>query len=82
MAWQKAAGISPAAGYFGPKSRAIYGQGNNGTGVGNTTGPITGNGLKVSLSATSPMNSALVQGQGIGDLADFVFSTRHRLRSW
>jgi len=45
MAWQKAAGISPAAGYFGPKSRAIYGQGNNGTGVGKHNGPITGNGL-------------------------------------
>src|SRR5205814_957239 len=32
------------------------------------------NGLKVMLSPTSPNGSVLVQGQGIGKLADFTFS--------
>ena len=80
IAWQKAVGIKPASGYFGPISRAHWNLG-GGTTTGTTTGttgttttPVTGNGLKVSLSPTSPNGSVLVQGQGIGDLGDFVFS--------
>ena len=76
IAWQKSAGVSPAAGYFGSVSRAHWNLG--GTTTGGTTGGtgtvVTGNGLKVALSATSPNGSVLVQGQGIGDLGDFVFS--------
>lgn len=78
-AWQTAKGITPAAGYFGPKSRASF------TGVSGTTGGTTGttggtvsagtgNGLKVMLATDSPNNIALVQGQAIGSLAKFTFS--------
>lgn len=70
IAWQKAAGVSPAAGYFGPKSRAAFCGGST-TGP----GPITsGSGLMIALSPTSPNGTVLVQGQGIGDLGDFVFT--------
>lgn len=78
MAWQKAKGISPAAGYFGAKSRAAFGGMSTGTGTGTQTGPVisvgTGTGLKVMLSPTSPNGTVLVQGQAIGDLADFAFA--------
>ncbi len=78
IAWQKAVGVSPASGYFGPISRAHWNLG-GGSSTGSTGGStggttVTGNGLKVSLSPTSPNGSVLVQGQGIGDLGDFVFS--------
>ncbi|MFZ2167623.1 MAG: peptidoglycan-binding domain-containing protein [Minisyncoccia bacterium] len=75
VAWQKATGVTPAAGYFGPKSRAAF--------CGSTTTPttpttpgttVTGNGLKVMLSPTSPNGTVLVQNQAVGNLGDFVFS--------
>ena len=72
IAWQKAAGITPAAGYFGAISRAKWG-GSSTPAPGPGT-PVTGNGLKVMLSATSPNGTVLVQGQGIGDLGDYTFS--------
>jgi hypothetical protein len=74
-AWQKAAGVTPTAGYFGAKSRAAFTLG--GSSTGGSTGGVsagTGNGLKVMVSASSPNGSVLVQGQGIGDLGDFTFS--------
>ena len=71
--WQAANGVSPAAGYWGPISRA---KANSmcvpGTGVPGT--PVTGNGLKVMLAAGSPNNVSLVAGQAIGELARFTFS--------
>ncbi|HVW82828.1 MAG TPA: peptidoglycan-binding domain-containing protein [Candidatus Paceibacterota bacterium] len=75
-AWQKANGISPAAGYFGPISQSHWNLGGGTTTGGGSTGggTVTGNGLKVMLSPTSPNGTVLVQGQGIGDLGDFVFS--------
>ena len=79
IAWQKAKGITPAAGYFGPKSRAAFDLScsetttTTPTTTGTTTA-ATGTGLKVSLSPTSPNGSVLVAGQGIGDLGDFVFT--------
>ncbi|OYV26774.1 MAG: hypothetical protein B7W98_02955, partial [Parcubacteria group bacterium 20-58-5] len=79
-AWQKAVGITPAAGYFGAISRAHWNLGGSSsttTTTGSTGGTVpvgSGNGLKVSLSPTSPSGSVLVQGQGIGDLADFTFA--------
>ena len=70
--WQAAAGISPAAGYWGPISRAKA----NTMCVPGTPGvpgtPVSGNGLKVMLAAGSPVNVALVQGQAIGELARFT----------
>ncbi len=70
-AWQTAKGVSPAAGYFGAISRAAFG----GTVVVNPGTPApAGNGLGIKLSATSPNGTVLVQGQGIGNLADYVFS--------
>lgn len=77
IAWQKAVGVAPAYGYFGPISRAHWnlGGGSSSTTTTTTGGTtVTGTGLKVSLSPTSPNGSVLVQGQGIGDLADFVFT--------
>src|SRR5262249_40945020 len=76
-AWQAKAGISPAAGYVGPKSRSVLCAGSTNPGNGNGTGTGqggSGTGLKVMLSPTSPNGTVLVQGQGIGDLADFTFS--------
>jgi hypothetical protein len=75
-AWQKAVGVTPAAGYFGPISQAHWNLGGGTTTGGGSTGggTVTGNGLKVMLSPTSPNGTVLVQGQGIGDLGDFVFS--------
>jgi hypothetical protein len=75
VAWQKAAGVSPAAGYFGAKSRAAFGGTSSGS-TGSTGGVSagTGTGLKVMVSPTSPNGTVLVQGQGIGDLADFTFA--------
>jgi len=74
IAWQKAKGISPAAGYFGAKSRATF-CGTPSTGTGTGTVPVgTGTGLKVMLSPTSPNGTVLVQKQAIGDLADFTFA--------
>jgi hypothetical protein len=79
-AWQKAVGVSPAAGYFGAISRAHWNLGGSSTTTTTTTtgtgtvGIGSGNGLEVALSPTSPSGTVLVQGQGIGDLADFVFS--------
>ncbi|MGH7175715.1 MAG: peptidoglycan-binding domain-containing protein, partial [Minisyncoccia bacterium] len=75
-AWQKAVGVSPAVGYFGAISQAHWNLGGSSgsTGTGGTVTVGSGNGLKVSLSPTSPNGTVLVQGQGIGDLGDFVFA--------
>ncbi len=73
VAWQKAKGLTPAAGYFGAKSRAAWG-GTSSTGSTGGVSAGTGTGLKVSLSPTSPNGTVLVQNQGIGDLGDFVFA--------
>ncbi len=74
IAWQTAKGVTPAAGYFGAKSRAAFGGGTVATTPGTPAAPLTGNGLKVSLAADSPNNIALVQGQAIGSLAKFTFA--------
>lgn len=74
IAWQKAAGVSPAAGYFGAKSRAAFNLGGSTGSTGGTTTPVTGNGLKVSLASDSPNGVALVQGQAAGELAKFTFA--------
>jgi hypothetical protein len=87
-AWQKAVGVSPTAGYFGAISRAHWNLGGGSSSSTSTTTTTTttttngngtvaigsGNGLKVYLSPTSPNGSVLVEGQGIGDLGDFVFA--------
>lgn len=78
-AWQVSAGVTPAAGYFGPKSRAAFGGGvsTGGTTTTTTGGTVTagtGNGLKVMLAADSPNNVALVAGQAIGAIAKFTFA--------
>lgn len=77
--WQAANGVTPAAGYFGAISRAKYtavaGTTTPGTGTGTGTGTVpTGTAFRVALASDSPSNTALVQGQGIGELAKFTFS--------
>ena len=77
-AWQAANGVTPAVGYFGSISRAKYTAvagtvtpGTPGTGTGTVP---TGTAFRVALASDSPANTALVQGQGIGELAKFTFS--------
>jgi hypothetical protein len=73
--WQASVGITPAAGYWGPITRAkANSMCTPGTGTGTGGTPVTGNGLKVMLAAGSPNNVALVQGQGIAELARYTFS--------
>ena len=72
--YQLAKGIAPAAGYFGPKTRGIFSAGSS---MGGTTGTvISGSDLSVSLSATSPLASALIAGQSAADLAEFTFANK------
>ena len=77
-AWQKAVGVSPTAGYFGAKSRAVFGGVSSSTttttSTTSTTTPVIGGVVKVGLSASSPNNSVLVVGQGIGILGQFTFT--------
>lgn len=76
--YQLAQGITPPAGYFGPKTRGIVNaSGSTGT-VTTTTGGvvISGTDLAVSLAATSPMASALIAGQSAANLAEFTFTNR------
>jgi len=60
VAWQKAAGVSPASGFFGPLSRAALAASasNTGTGTGTGTGTNvvvpTGSGLSVTLASSNP----------------------------
>lgn len=71
VAWQKAANVTPSVGYFGSKSRAAFGLSG---GSSNPSTPITGNGLKVMVAATSPNGTALVQAQAAANLGEFTFS--------
>ncbi len=54
-AWQTAAGITPAAGYFGPKSRAAFPCSSTGP----TTGPTAPAGTGLSVSAGTAITNAL-----------------------
>jgi hypothetical protein len=73
--FQIAKGITPAAGYFGPRTMAAIAamggtpSSNNG---GGTVVVPTGSEVMVSLSSDTPANVALVSGQAIGDLAHFT----------
>ncbi len=74
--WQGMNGVSPAAGYWGPLTRAKAASvcSTSVPGVPGVPGvPVTGNGLKVMLASDSPSNQSLVQGQAIGELAKFTF---------
>ncbi|HVO29028.1 MAG TPA: peptidoglycan-binding protein, partial [Candidatus Paceibacterota bacterium] len=70
-AWQAANGITPSAGYFGPKSRAFYAStcvstGTTGTGTTGTTGTgttgvaVPSTGLSVSLASDNPTAGSLI----------------------
>lgn len=71
MAWQKAAGVSPAAGYFGAKSRAAFG-GTSGT-TGGTTPTPSGVGISVS-GGTQPMNSLAPKGAARVPFTNFTLT--------
>ncbi len=58
--WQAAAGVSPAAGYFGAKSRAAFNLGGSTGSTGGTTTPA-GSGLTVA-AGSQPANSLAPQG--------------------
>lgn len=76
-------GLSKGTGYFGSSTRAkanaLCVSGSNNGGGNNNGGsvPVTGAGLSVALAADSPNNVALVQGQGIGELAKFTFTNNN-----
>src|SRR5258708_6992364 len=66
-AFQAANGISPAAGYFGPKTRAFVnsmstGGTGGGTGGGTTPPPPVATGLSVGLAADNPVAGSLITG--------------------
>jgi hypothetical protein len=68
--WQASVGISPAAGYFGPKTRAfVNSMSSTTTGTGTststtTTAPATG--LAVSLASTNPAAGSLISSAQSG----------------
>jgi len=71
--WQADNGVSPAAGYFGAKSRAKYASMGGGV-VGGAPGVVVPvSGLSVSLAADSPVGSAIA-GAGQIDVAKWVFT--------
>lgn len=70
IAWQKAAGISPASGLVGPKSRAAL----NGSAVGGTPVVQTGAPLSVALATDSPMAQSLASGAVNATVAKFNFT--------
>jgi len=75
--YQLSKGITPAAGYFGAKTRGVVNA--SGSAVVSPTGTvvsITGTDLAVSLSATSPLASALIAGQAVANLAEFTFTNK------
>ncbi|MBU6370707.1 MAG: peptidoglycan-binding protein [Patescibacteria group bacterium] len=75
--FQAAEKISPAAGYFGPKTRAIVNGMAGGVSVstGSTSGTVTSAGsVSVALAATSPVNSTVVSPSATALLAQYVFS--------
>ncbi|MBI2612902.1 peptidoglycan-binding protein [Candidatus Kaiserbacteria bacterium] len=78
-AFQAANGITPAAGFWGPITRAKA----NALCAGVTPGPVTpgtpppvpvGAGLRAMLAADNPAASTIVKSQGIALLAKFTFS--------
>ncbi len=62
--WQASAGITPAAGYFGPKSRAVANAsaGTTGTTGGTTTTGLTGTGRFTGQSSLGDVSSDLKEG--------------------
>ncbi|MBL1434073.1 hypothetical protein COB87_000655 [Candidatus Wolfebacteria bacterium] len=70
-------GLSAGTGFFGSSTRAKANSLSAASGTpstpGNPTAPVTGAGLNVAIGVNSPVNIALVQGQGIGELAQFTF---------
>lgn len=70
--WQASAGISPAAGYFGPKSRAAF-NAMAGGGGGVAVPPPAGGGVGVSLASDSPSGSA-ISGAGQIDVGKYRLS--------
>ncbi|MFA6340671.1 MAG: peptidoglycan-binding domain-containing protein, partial [Candidatus Paceibacterota bacterium] len=71
--YQLAKGIAPAAGYFGPKTRASM----SGSSVTTTTTTTsTGTDLAVSLAATSPVAGAVINGQAAANLAEYTFTNK------
>ncbi len=74
MAWQTSAGITPASGYFGAKSRAAFtGSVNTGTGTGTGVSLPAGSTLNVTLAGNNPIGSAIA-GAGQINAGRFAFT--------
>jgi len=73
--FQKDNNITPAFGYFGPKTRAVVNSMVS-SGVSGSTGGgvILPAGFNVSLAANTPNAGSVVAGQIVADLASFTFS--------
>ncbi len=62
--WQAANGISPAVGYFGPKTRAAIAAMSPAPGPGPSPVPIPATGLAASLASDTPGENAVPKGAG------------------
>jgi hypothetical protein len=71
--WQAAAGVSPTAGYFGPKSRAAFGLGGGPTSGGPTTPVAPGTGLMIS-AGSQPANALAPEGASRVAFTKFILT--------
>ncbi len=60
--WQASAGITPAAGYVGPKSRAALNAMSGGTTTTTPTTPVVAGAVSAMLSSDSPVAATLISG--------------------
>ncbi len=75
--YQLSKNITPAAGYFGSKSRAVANAAAGSVPGSVVSGPVvTGTDLVVSLAPTSPMSGAVVAGQAIADMVEYTFTNK------
>jgi len=73
--FQRDNNITPAYGYFGPKTRAVVNSMVSGGVSGSTGGGVTlPAGFNVSLAANTPNAGTVVANQVVADLASFTFS--------
>jgi len=80
MKYQALNGITPSVGYFGSKTRAFVNSlvtqsiPSTGTTTATSTTVVSGNGVSVSLSPSTPSANAIIAGQAAANMVDYVFT--------